>query len=101
MTDTVFEALPDGRVQAAKDPQESLRYWRDVAGLLADGDTISAVTATADGVTLVGTPSFTGTVIVFKISGGTVGMVGSVTLDITTTGGDVLQRSMFFNVRQL
>ena len=98
---TGFTTLPDGRRQTDKDPSDELRYWADVSGQMATGDTIATVGATVDGLTLVGSPSFSGGVIQFKISGGQVGVVSSVTLEWTTTGGDTLQRSLYFNIKDL
>jgi hypothetical protein len=100
-TPSVFITQPDGRVQADKDVDDEVRYWRDVSGLLASGDTISTVTGTAEGVTLVGTVTQSAGVIQFKISGGTPGQVGSVTLEWVTAGGDTMQRTLYFMPREL
>jgi hypothetical protein len=37
---TGFTTLPDGRRQTDKDPSDELRYWADVSGQMATGDTL-------------------------------------------------------------
>ena len=92
--------LRDGRLTATKDPQATLRYWRDVSGLLAEGDAISTVTADAAGVSVTGTPTHENGVIEFVVAGGTLGKTGSVTLQWTTTGGDIDERTVWFDIQE-
>jgi hypothetical protein len=97
-----FQLLPPSkRPTIDKDPDASLRYGIDVAGLLQAGDSLAsaAVQGTPVGVTA-GSASYSGTVISVRVSGGVVGDVGSVTLRWTTTQGDTDERTLYFNVLQ-
>lgn len=97
---TGFTVQPDGRAVIPKDPQASLLYGIDVAGLLATSDAVSAVTVgTSSGVTA-GTPTYTGTILSVRVSGGAAGTTGSVTLRWTTTGGDTDERTLNFAIAQ-
>lgn len=100
MTTSAFTLRADGRLTAVKDPGATLRYWRDVSGLLAEGDTISTVTADASGVSVTGTPTQTAGVIEFVVTGGTPGRMGSVTLTWTTVGGDIDERTVWFDIQE-
>jgi hypothetical protein len=83
-----------------KAPAASLVYGIDVADVLATGDTVSAVTGAASGGGLVaGTPSYVGSVLKVRLSGGTVGATGQYTFTWTTTGGDTDARTLFFNIK--
>lgn len=97
---TGFTVQPDGRAVIPKDPEASLLYGIDVAGLLASGDAVSAVTVGSSSGVTAGTPTFTGTVLSVRVSGGAAGTTGSVTLRWTTTGGDTDERTMWFAVAQ-
>jgi hypothetical protein len=92
---------PDKRPTIDKDPEASLRYGIDVAGLLQAGDSLASasVQGTPTGVTA-GSATYSGTVISVRVSGGTAGQVGSVTLRWTTTQGDTDERTLYFNVLQ-
>ena len=93
-----WTVLPDGRLQIDKDPDPSLRYGRDVAGLLADGDSISSVSIAAQsGVTAI-QAGHTGTVVHCRVQGGTAGTTGEVTLQWVTSQGDTDQRTMVFRL---
>lgn len=90
---------PEGRPTISKDPDASLRYGIDVAGLLQSGDTISTVAAAGNGVT-VGAAAYSGTVVSVRVSGGTAGQTGDVTLTWTTAQGDTDQRTLYFAIAQ-
>lgn len=96
-----FQILPpDHRPTIAKDPNSSLRYGLDVAGLLEAGDSIASVSELgAVGVTA-GSASYSGAVITVRVSGGTAGQTGSVTLRWTTTQGDTDERTLYFAVAE-
>jgi hypothetical protein len=97
---TGFVVQSDGRPIIDKDPDASLLYGLDVAGLISSGDTLSTATAPASLGVTAGTVSITGTVISVRVSAGTPGVVGSVTVRWTTTGGDTDERTLYFNVKQ-
>lgn len=92
---------PELRPTIAKDPDASLRYGIDVAGLLQLGDSIASasVQGTPVGVSA-GAASYSGTVISVRVSGGTAGQTGSVTLRWATAQGDTDERTLYFTVAQ-
>ena len=91
--------LVDGQgVTTKKDPDASHRYGVDVAGALNTGDTVSGVTIAAqDGITAAAA-QYVGSVISARITGGTPGTTGSVTLRWTTTAGDVDDWTLYFEI---
>lgn len=89
-----------GRPTIPKDPDASLRYGIDVAGLLASGDSVAGVTI-ADQQDITATAaSYAGTVLSVRVSGGTAGGTGSVTLEWTTAQGDTDQRTLYFSIQE-
>lgn len=96
---SVFVVRTDGRPTATHNPNSSLRYGLDVSGVLADGDSLATATAAASAGVTVGPVTFSGTVITARISGGTSGETGSVTLRWTTEGGDTDERTLYFDVQ--
>jgi alpha-D-ribose 1-methylphosphonate 5-triphosphate diphosphatase PhnM len=93
-------AAPNQRPTIDKDPDASLRYGIDVAGLLHDDDTIASVGAAAAGGVTVSGPEFAGTLLSARVAGGTAGQMGSVTFTWTTTQGDTDERTLYFAVQQ-
>ena len=91
-------AFPGRQPIIDKAPAASLRYGVDVAGLLGEGDSIASVEiAGSEGVDATGA-THSGTVVSARISGGTAGEVGSVTLRWSTSQGDTDERTLQFNV---
>lgn len=100
MSVVTFVENTAGQPIIPKDPEASLVYGIDVAGLLGAGDSISSVsTAASSGITA-GTAVSTGTIVKVRISGGTVGTTGSVTLRWTTANGDTDERTLYFDIKQ-
>ena len=83
-----------------KDPDASLRYGVDVAGVLHTGDALATVDATATGGLVVTEDAFSGTIISARVSGGTAGVTGAVTFSWTTTGGDSDERTIYLRVAE-
>lgn len=83
-----------------KDPDASLRYGVDVAGVLHSGDTLATVDATATGGLVVGAATSAGTVISARVSGGTAGVTGAVTFSWATAGGDSDERTIYLRVAE-
>lgn len=91
---------PNGRPTIAKDPDASLRYGIDVAGLLHASDAVTGASiASASGVSAA-SASYSGTLVSARVSGGTPGQTGSVTLRWTTAQGDTDERTLYFDVTQ-
>jgi hypothetical protein len=85
MTTSTYYLDVRGRQTIAKDPGALLDYSFDWTDFLAPiTDTIASVTASAVGVTLVGSPTFVGPVVTVWAQGGTVGQAASITCVITT-----------------
>lgn len=95
-----FQLLPPHkRPTIDKDPSASLRYNLDVAELLEEGDTLATAVVQGTPVDVTAGPvGFVGSVITVRVSGGTAGQVGSVTLRWTTAQGDTDERTLYFNV---
>ena len=93
-----WTALPDGRLQIDKGPRSSLRYGFDVAGILADGDAILVTTVYSQSGVVSESAGHSGTIVSCRVSGGTAGEVGSVTLRWQTTQGDTDERTMLFRL---
>lgn len=95
-----FRLLPPGnRPTIDKDPNASLRYGLDVADLLEPGDSIAGTpTVSASSGVTAGAVSVSGAIISVRVSAGTAGQVGSVTLRWTTVQGDTDERTLYFNV---
>ncbi len=92
---TGFRLMADGRWLTYKDPNDSLRYERDLS-LRFPGRTITAVTvADSTGVTATG-PTASGLQAEVLVSGGTIGQTGSVTLRCTLDDGQVTDLTMWF-----
>ena len=96
-----YELLPDNTWRIDKDPQASLIYGIDVAGIIAPGDSLAG-TPTASGAggagLTVGAAAFSGTVISARVSGGTAGQTGSITWTWSTANGDLDQRTVYVRV---
>lgn len=99
MSTSGFIVTADGQPTIPKDPDASLIYGLDVAGVLATGDALSTATVSASSGVTAGTPTTSGTVISVRVSAGTAGTTGSVTLQWTTTNGDTDERTLYFDVR--
>lgn len=93
-----WTVLPDGRLQIDKGPRSSLRYGFDVAGILADGDAIVAVTIFSQSGVVADRAGHSGTVVHCRVAGGTAGQLGSVILRWQTAQGDTDERTMLFRV---
>ena len=93
-----WTVMADGRLQIDKDPAASLRYGFDIAGILADGDTITGITIPAQAGVTATQAGYSGTVVSCRVAGGTAGDTGSVTLRWTTTQGDTDERTLLFRL---
>jgi hypothetical protein len=82
-----------------KSATASLVYGVDVANVLATGDVVIGVSGLASGGVTAGTPTFSGSVLRVRISGGTIGAIGAYTITWTTTGGDTDSRTLYFNIK--
>jgi len=79
-----------------KDPDSVEEYLFDASNLL-ESDTISDVTIIDDGVT--GTYiADSSEVITFRVSGGTAGNTGSVTIRITTASSQIFDRTIYYYI---
>lgn len=83
-----------------KDPQAILRDAFDWTDWLGAGETISAFAVTAsDGLTIDQIARVLG-VVSYRVSGGTAGLDYVVTCEITTSEGNIDQRSALYRVRE-
>jgi hypothetical protein len=96
---------PDNKWQIDKDPDDSLMYGVDVHDFLADGDAFTGVPTAvpAEGGGLTVGPALFDTVrgravVKARVSGGTVGMVASVTFTWATVGGDIKQQTIYLRI---
>lgn len=89
---------PSARPTIVKDPDASLRYGIDVAGLLHDSDAVSSASVSASSGVTAAAASYSGTIVSVRVSGGTAGQLGSVTLRWTTAQGDTDERTLYFDV---
>lgn len=83
-----------------QDPSEVLIYAYDFTPGLGAGETVTAHTVTAAGMT-VAEVTRTGGKITAKLSGGAVGQSYTVTWQVTTSRGQVFERSDWIRVTQL
>ena len=81
-----------------KDPNAVLDYAFDWTAWLAAGETITTATITATGVTVDSQSEASGVVTVW-LSGGVVGVFGSVTCEIATTGGRTDDRTIRLTIQ--
>ncbi len=97
---TSFIVNADGWPVIDKDPDAVLDYTIDWTAWFADvSDSISDKTVTGNGVT-VDTSSNTSNTVTAWVSGGVVGQMPSVTVQIVTSGGRTDDRTIYFNIRQ-
>lgn len=82
-----------------KDPDASLPYEWDWAAWLSDGETITGTVITADPGITVGAPSQAAGIVTVRISGGTAGTTYKVACRITTSGGNIDERTKKIVVR--
>lgn len=82
-----------------KDPDASLPYEWDWSAWLSDGETITDTVITADAGITVGAPIEALGVVTVRISGGTAGTTYKVTCRITTSGGNIDERTKKIMVR--
>ena len=82
-----------------KDPDASLPYEWDWAAWLSDGETITGTVITADPGITVGAPSQAAGIVTVRVSGGTAGATYRVACRITTSGGNITQRTKKIVVR--
>jgi hypothetical protein len=82
----------------SKDPDATLDYALDWSAWLDDGDALSAVVVTYDGVTEAASPVLSGSRTTAWVAGGTAGATATVTYQITTTAGRIDQRSIRLRV---
>ena len=80
-----------------KDPDAELDATWDWTEWLGDGETISSANITADGVTA-GVVTVSSPLVVCRISGGTVGVTGTATCRVTSSAGQIDDRSMYFAI---
>lgn len=84
-----------------KDPGDAVPYSMGWEHLLEEGETITGATWTIpDGITKV-TDSIVDTDTVAKLSGGEADVDYPITCSITTSGGNVLERTRMLKVREL
>ena len=83
-----------------KDPDATRDYVWDFAPFLAAGDTIASHVMVVDpGITL-GTNSHTPSTVTARISGGTAGLNYNVTARVTTTAGQIDDRTIVLQIRE-
>jgi hypothetical protein len=82
-----------------KDPDASLPYEWDWAAWLSDGETITGTVITADPGITVGAPSQAAGIVTVRVSGGTAGATYRVACRITTSGGNIDERTKKIVVR--
>lgn len=81
-------------IAKAKDPAATLDYSLDWRDWLAAGETVSSHVVTAPaGITLVSDSAASG-IVSFRLSGGTAGRHYDITVEITTSIGQVDQRTI-------
>lgn len=80
-------------------PDEVVRYGIDFAAKLDDGETLTAVTWSATGVTVTGDGT-SGTFAYALVSGGTLGAALVVTATATTSGGQTLKGEIKLEIRR-
>ncbi|MEL6486256.1 MAG: hypothetical protein AAFQ13_03810 [Pseudomonadota bacterium] len=83
-----------------KDPQASLRHSFDWSNWLAGDETITAVNVTATAGITVNQVTQQSGVVSYTISGGTAGSNYALTCEITTSNGQIDQRSVEYMVRE-
>jgi hypothetical protein len=83
-----------------RDPHTTLRYGFDVRDRLASGDSIASVSISAQAGVTADQPTFAGTAVQCRVTGGTVGQPASVTLRWVTAQGDTDEQSISFRVVQ-
>lgn len=86
-----------------RDPNSVLDYKASFSSLLVPGDTITnAIVAAVSGGIAINSLSFTTTTVTLWVSGGTLWAVGqpyaSATIRITTAGGRIDDRTVYFKV---
>jgi hypothetical protein len=94
-----FELLANGPT-TTKVSTSSLTYGIDVAGVLATGDTVNGVSGSAagGGIAAPSAPTYSGSMLKVRITGGTVGARGGYTFTWTTAGSDTDSRTVFFDI---
>lgn len=65
---------------------------------LPDGDDIASFATVASGVTVAVSEEIDGNSIQYRLSGGTAGQTGSLTVTVTTTGGDTLEYTIYIPI---
>lgn len=90
-----------GKPTILKDPNAVLDYTMSWAAWLvaAGNDTIASVVSVGDAVTVNSTTNNATTVTIW-VSGGTVGVRGSVRVRITTVGGRTDDRTVYFKIKE-
>lgn len=82
-----------------KDPDATLDYQMDWSAFLAEGETITAQAVTGPvGITISGVTQASG-IVRWRVAGGTSGTSYQVTVQITTSAGQVDQRTVSIPVR--
>lgn len=87
-----------------KQPSEIRSYVMDFSPLLGAGETLTAassVTAAPSGLTLVGSPTVSGTFAAQTVSGGTAGQRYKITYLVTTSDGNTLEAEGILAVKEL
>lgn len=80
-----------------QDADETIKYTKYWGAALDDGDAISSVTNTGSGVTVSGETNDTTTTTYF--ASGVSGAAGYVTTEVTTSGGETLSETIYFEER--
>jgi hypothetical protein len=85
-----------------KDPNSTLDYSMDWSGWLDDGETITSQQVTADpaGLTVSNVSGASG-VVRWRLAGGTVGTVYYVTVRVTTSVGQIDDRTVRIRIKDL
>jgi NADPH-dependent curcumin reductase CurA len=85
-----------------KDPAELLDYSWDWSAWLAEvNDVIGSATVVAnDGLTAVGEPTVTDTVVTQRISGGALGTSCTIVCQITTVSGLIGERTIYLTIAE-
>jgi hypothetical protein len=93
--------LPGSNLLSAdKDPDATLRYGLDLRDVLAGGDAVQSVTISAQTGVTADQPTVSGSTVLCRVAGGTVGQPASVTLRWVTAQGDTDERTLHFRITQ-
>lgn len=93
-------SLVGGAYTIDRDPNTTLRYGFDVRDRLASGDSVVSCSISAQAGVTADQPTFAGTAVQCRVTGGTVGQAASVTLRWSTAQGDTDEQTINFRMVQ-